>query len=451
MASKNPSSAAMDFRAADDAWYGVRRLLLLRHDDTLVVKYCDFPDDFDDHFHAGSFKTAAEVDDFAERFRRTSVQLQDHQCSRVIEGVRVCVSYSFSDSDIKFYNAIVEEANFKDHVFKNGEEVCTCDFVVFWEHGPNAGNKASTSVENICLIQPQKELADPALLNFLKISREKVRMAACDSSLSAQNDDLLIKSGSVARSDGLPRDSSSVVKNDGLARDVGRNDRVHSTTDVKMKTTLTKSSTSHVKEAKTFKQSSSMGWTYEGQHNIDWKRSGQDVDLGGKTSVADNVKNVGVCHFVLIENLEKDLAPSTIEEFIKRHISIACQAHVYPCLSSETYTRGIISVESQEKLLKLYNFLRNPAHMILSSRGRPWVITEKNEVLGAVLGNLKSDSKTQACDTSLKYSSKLRIATLVTDEYKRGKQLMKLFVEFAGHMKHLHKSLASQERKIMQT
>ncbi|KAK9133998.1 hypothetical protein Scep_013526 [Stephania cephalantha] len=245
MASKNPSSVALDFRSGDDAWYGVRGLVL-RHD-TLIVKYCDFPDDFDDHFHAGAFKTAAAVDDFAERFRRTSVQLQDYQCSRVIEGVRVCVSYKFSDFDIKFYDAIIEEANFKDHVFQNGEEVCTCDFVVFWEHGPNAGNKTSTSVENICLIQPRKELADPALINFLKMSREKVRMAACDSSLSAQNDDLLIKPGSVARSDGLPRDSSSIAKNDGLARDVGRNEIVHSTTDGKMKTALTKSSTSHVK------------------------------------------------------------------------------------------------------------------------------------------------------------------------------------------------------------
>ncbi|OVA19762.1 Indole-3-glycerol phosphate synthase [Macleaya cordata] len=130
----------------------------------------------------------------------------------------------------------------------------------------------------------------------------------------------------------------------------------------------------------------------EGVAVIDWKKNGQDIDMGGKPITAENLREKDNCHFILIDNLEKDLAPRTIVNFIHKHVSIKSQAYVFPSLLSETYTRGIIVVDSKEKLQKLSDFLRNPAHLIMSSSGRPWVMTEE-KLKDRTFGNLMSRSE----------------------------------------------------------
>ena len=51
--------------------------------------------------------------------------------------------------------------------------MCTCTFVVFWQHGPNAGLTTSATIENICLIKHGSVETDPALSSFMELSRKK--------------------------------------------------------------------------------------------------------------------------------------------------------------------------------------------------------------------------------------------------------------------------------------
>lgn len=102
-----------------------------------------------------------------------------------------------------------------------------------------------------------------------------------------------------------------------------------------------------------------------GNSRICHEANRQDKDLGGS-----NMRESGIHHFILIENLEKDLSPSSIMEFIHKQTSISAEAYIFPNLSSESFTRGAIVVECKEKLKKMYDFLNNPDHIVTSSRGR---------------------------------------------------------------------------------
>lgn len=52
--------------------------------------------------------------------------------------------------------------------------MCMCTFVVLWKHGPSAGTKTSTRIENICSIQSGSAQINPALDSFMKLSRKKL-------------------------------------------------------------------------------------------------------------------------------------------------------------------------------------------------------------------------------------------------------------------------------------
>lgn len=100
-------SDSIEFRASeDDAWYGVNLVL---EGETLMVKFSDFPDDSsDERFRASDFGDSKALEDFTERFRPVSVQLQDHECRKVIEGKMVCVSQSCGENELKFFDAMIE-------------------------------------------------------------------------------------------------------------------------------------------------------------------------------------------------------------------------------------------------------------------------------------------------------------------------------------------------------
>ncbi|KAK2647947.1 hypothetical protein Ddye_015436 [Dipteronia dyeriana] len=96
------------------------------------------------------------------------------------------------------------------------------------------------------------------------------------------------------------------------------------------------------------------------------KRGREDADFGG----------VGNYYTILLENVEKELSPSTIIEFIHRQTSVTVQAYVLPSLPSERYTRGVIVLDFQKDLEDLCGFLNNPDHFIVSSKGRPWMVAK---------------------------------------------------------------------------
>ncbi|KAL5974356.1 hypothetical protein ACLOJK_031020 [Asimina triloba] len=102
--------AALEFRPSeDDAWYAVTLVL---DGETLNVKFVNFGPEFDEKFRPTDFKDEASVQQFKERIRPSSVQLQDSMCRKAIEGMTICASYTFSDDEVKFYDAVIVDVSF---------------------------------------------------------------------------------------------------------------------------------------------------------------------------------------------------------------------------------------------------------------------------------------------------------------------------------------------------
>ncbi|CAI9782305.1 unnamed protein product [Fraxinus pennsylvanica] len=78
----------------------------------------------------------------------------------------------------------------------------------------------------------------------------------------------------------------------------------------------------------------------------------------------------GFRYFVLIENLEKDLSPSAIGEFIYKQTSISSQIYVFPSQPSEPYARGAIVLECKEDFEKIYDLLNSSSQLVVSAKGR---------------------------------------------------------------------------------
>lgn len=89
----------------------------------------------------------------------------------------------------------------------------------------------------------------------------------------------------------------------------------------------------------------------------------QDKDLGGEALNS---------HFILIGNLERNLSPSSIREFIYRHTFISPQAYMLPSPSTTfaPFARAVIMLDCKKQHEKVYQFLDNPDHFVVSMRGR---------------------------------------------------------------------------------
>lgn len=85
-----------------------------------------------------------------------------------------------------------------------------------------------------------------------------------------------------------------------------------------------------------------------------------DMDFGGG----------GNEYVILLENLDKGSSPSMIAEFIQRATSVSPEVYIFPNISSEKSTRGVLSLDSKKEFQKLTDFLDSPKHIIMSSGGR---------------------------------------------------------------------------------
>jgi len=90
----------------DGAWYVV--MVTLQEKETLQVSYKKLNDRFDYLLIPSSFDSLEEVHEFEQRFRPVSVQAQDHECHKLVHGVRVCASLSFNSDGLRFYDAVVD-------------------------------------------------------------------------------------------------------------------------------------------------------------------------------------------------------------------------------------------------------------------------------------------------------------------------------------------------------
>ncbi|XAR55245.1 hypothetical protein NMG60_11035266 [Bertholletia excelsa] len=353
----DPSLYDLEFRATvDDAWYAVR--VVPENDDSLVVKFLGFVEACDERFRASDFKTLDAVDDFLQRFRLVSEQLQDSQCSTLIAGTTVCSPIVFADDDVRFYDAVCIKVRHLRHYFVNEEEECLCAFDLLWRHGPKKGKTTSTAIQNVCLI-PHFAQSDSRVISFTKMAKEKVEIA-------------------------------------------------------------------------------SHGSVFDGNTSM-------CKDCAGECSMEGNAMH----YLILIENLEKDLSPSSIVQLIHKQTSILPQAYVFPSLSSDLYTRGAIRLDCPKKLEKVYEFLSNPNQLIISSRGRPWVVAERPSKCG---GNFRTTPESiMPMSQNRSSDDELKIILRGTKDYKTAECLKNLFKDFVKHQERLHKRLDFEEKQILRT
>ncbi|XP_065873287.1 uncharacterized protein [Euphorbia lathyris] len=389
MSAANITSAATvspvnyDVEYLADAWYSVCALF---DGEKLTVKYHNFTDDDDSVFRPQDFKSLQELEDFKGRFRPLSTQLQDNECKSIAEGMVVCASRSLTPSDVRFYDAFVDEVIEKVHCFTNGEEQCKCNFMVIWQHGPIAGCLAVKKIEDIC--RPQSNFRiNPNVASFLKLVEKKLGTAAHQPHLISS----------------LP---------------------------MKPRSTFSPKGTNYARLPVTSKWKSQ---EMERMYNSS-ERNSENTDLGAFNRC------------FVIGNLDKDLHPSAIVEFIHCQTSVSVQAYIFPSFPSETYTKGVIRLDCQKDFQKLYEFLDSPNHIIVSWRGRPWVtkISREEVALGSLMSKYKLEDKSIGKG---KGKGGIKVVHCGCEKYEIAKQLRDMYMEFVEHQERLHTTLALKEKE----
>ncbi|TQE08112.1 hypothetical protein C1H46_006238 [Malus baccata] len=460
---------AMEFRSfKDDAWYDVRIEteggngcggggLRLR------IKFLGFHDDQDEFVDANNFRSVSDVAELRSRFRSMSAQLQDSECSQVNRGMIVCAAHSALPDDRRFYDAVVDDVVHSKHVFANGEEQCTCTFILSWQHGPFARTLTAEALEHICRVQPPvaDDELNPLLISFLNLVRKRIEATGFSDSNVSSAEAAAASNGrngppgfpqrrnqamckiNVRGNENLPGRVSDSVQNRKIVSGTGASE-------IELIWEVESSGNSLILWFVVgFSIPLSMGDKFVKNLTLLETRpsrlssghvKGHDVDIGG------------VPHMIIIDNLEKGLSPSTIMEFIHQQLSISCQAFVSPSKLLEIYARGGILLHSKANFDKLLVFLENPDHIIISSGGRPWFVTEKLPLHGS----LKAVTETFALASQKVLQSRtgtcneLKVVVSGTKEYEQAKQLRDLFKQFAKHQCMLQQRLVIEEGRILQ-
>ncbi|XP_023918061.2 uncharacterized protein LOC112029610 isoform X2 [Quercus suber] len=405
--------AEMEYRAdVDDAWYSVR-VVAEENGEVLRVKFCGFSEEYDKVVRGSELKSKRDIHNLSERFRPISVQLQDSDCSKVSVGDIVCASFAFREDDVRFYDALVDGVENHAHARKEGgEEECLCNFFLMWMHGPNAENLTSTTIENICQVQSCKQI-DPKLDCFLKRAGERFVMTS---------------------------DHDSISKGD-------------SSPNVKLKRSFPQFANQDTRCAKRSVSKICSSEERIGSHS---DSSILDMDFGGG----------GNEYVILLENLDKGLSPSMIAEFIQRATSVSPEVYIFPNISSEKSTRGVLSLDSKKEFQKLTDFLDSPKHIIMSSGGSvlytmlqinkcpvlvkwPWVIVEKMTRHNPRRASTGIQSQRTLQNMSFGSSNGIKVVHVGTEEHKMAKLLKDLFVEFFKHQKRLREKLDLDVENIL--
>ncbi|XP_050279827.1 uncharacterized protein LOC126720939 isoform X1 [Quercus robur] len=389
--------AEMEYRAdVDDAWYSVR-VVAEENGDVLRVKFCGFSEECDKVLRGSELKSKRDIHNLSERFRPISVQVQDSDCSKVSVGDIVCASFAFREDDVRFYDALVDGVENHAHARKEGgEEECLCNFFLIWMHGPNAENLSSTTIENICQVQSCKQI-DPKLDCFLKRAGERFVMTS---------DPDLISKGDSSPNVKLKRSFPQFANQDTRCA----------------KRSVSKICSSEAERIGSHSDSSIL-----------------DMDFGGG----------GNEYVILLENLDKGSSPSMIAEFIQRATSVSPEVYIFPNISSEKSTRGVLSLDSKKEFQKLIDFLDSPKHIIMSSGGRPWVIVEKMTRHNPLRASTGIQSQRTLQNMSFGSSKGIKVVHVGTEEHKMAKLLKDLYVEFFNHQKRLREKLDLDVENIL--
>ncbi|XP_016580458.2 uncharacterized protein LOC107878091 isoform X2 [Capsicum annuum] len=127
---------------------------------------------------------------------------------------------------------------------------------------------------------------------------------------------------------------------------------------------------------------------------------------------------------------------------------LGVQAYILPSLSMP-YARGILVVDSEDTRQKILQFLDSLTHLIVSSTGRPLVITERNLRHGMIkMWSGSYEPQDMCVGTSL--DKDLMVVHSGTEAYETAKQLKDLFQEFTSHQRELYKKFSVEEMTILQ-
>ncbi|KAK9938151.1 hypothetical protein M0R45_014906 [Rubus argutus] len=401
---------ALEFRSSrDDAWYDASVVTEdIGGDRRLRIKFANFTDDHDELFNAKNLTTLQDLDELRSRVRHLSVQLQDSECSTVEKGLLVCAARSVQPGDRRFYDAFIDGVVPKEHRFVKGEQECTCSFILEWIHGPRVGTLTVLALENICRVwlPTVDEEIDPSLTSFLNEAKEKIENTFSNSIGTS------LLEGAYATDNNASRLRKRY-----------------------------KGSSSQRLDKDTTRARGSLASSSSSKEMIDEpsSRDGHDMDIGG------------VPHIIFVENLEKGISSFTIMAFIYQQLSISCQAFVSPSKPSEVYTRGIIMLNSKKNLDKLSEFLGSPDRIIISSRGRPWAVTQDTLVDDTLRASIETFKLTsQPLGSRTRSSNELKVVISGSQEYRKAKLLKDLFKEFTDHQRGLHERLLYEEGRILQ-
>lgn len=395
----------LEYRARDDdAWYSVHVAV---KGGTLTIQFQGLQET--DELVASNFESEEDIDGVVRRFRQVSPQLQDNECGRVTEGSIVCAAChdSYRD-DMRYYDALVEAVHRKKHSLVNGQEECLCIFVLSWTHGPKKGLLTTAGVASICTIKDDCQV-DQQIASFSKLAKDKLQVSA-------------------RKSTAIPRNKVSALKGSVLAKGGSR---------------------LSIYQKATSSQDIQNGWKLDdgkdtGTMSNHDANQDQDKDLGGEALNS---------HFILIGNLERNLSPSSIREFIYRHTFISPQAYMLPSPSTTfaPFARAVIMLDCKKQHEKVYQFLDNPDHFVVSMRGRPWVVTEsvsKHGMHRTSLGSVVRKFQEKHGDIYL--DNELMVVRSGTEAYKCAQQLRDLFMELHNHEQQLYRRFVEEETRILQ-
>ncbi|KAE8651356.1 uncharacterized protein LOC101219940 [Cucumis sativus] len=407
------SSGDLEFLSDDDAWYNATVKL---EGDVLRVSHCEFSKEHDNVFDADHFQSLLELSVFEARFRPLSRQLQDYECPNVHPGMPVCASYSSRADDVRFYDARLEGVDYLEHSYANGEEECLCNFILLWQHGPNSGNLTIASIANMCQIQFDK-INDTVLATFFRNVREKIETR--------------MNRGDICSEDRLPtHNGGGACQKDDCS--------------LKLKHRLSFFERMD-QETRRAKRSSGDVEPWEDRQSLSSRKSDvieQDTDIGG----------VKYQYMILLENLDKGFSPVKLAKFLYEETLISPRVHIFPSLTFELYARGAVVMNCRRKLKRLYDFLDSPDHVILSSQGRPLVVTgriARHETFGTLAaGAMVLDSGNKFGNEKDGRAWELKVVKVGTNEYLNAKHMKELFMEFLSHQRGLHQRLAMEESKI---
>jgi hypothetical protein len=86
-------------------------MVMMDDDGTLRVRFEKSTDEVDQLFEPSFFGSLEDLEEFEKRFRSLSIQVQDNECDKIVQDVKVCACRHSGHDDILYYDAVVHSVS----------------------------------------------------------------------------------------------------------------------------------------------------------------------------------------------------------------------------------------------------------------------------------------------------------------------------------------------------